>query len=200
MQPTQRGLDAMLAAWNALHPGVTPIDARLGLGTALGGPIDGVVAYPLADHWLLVSYGLTELGEKETDVPELSGSGFELTARVARDPRTVLPPQWMIQVIIGVARSFLDGADLGPGDWIVASGPLGDSPDAGPLTSVAIVTDPELPWTETPNGTANFWEIVGLTASEGNAAQAAGTAEPIIEALRRDNPLLITDPGRPAVA
>ncbi|GIE78127.1 hypothetical protein Aph02nite_40770 [Actinoplanes philippinensis] len=200
MQPTtRRGLDALTAAWAALHPGVTPIDARFGLSTVLGGAIDGVLAFPLEDHWLLVSYGLSELDDKETSVPEVSGSGFELTARVARDPRTVLPPQWMIQVINGVARSFVDGMDLSLGDWIVGAGALGGSAQAGPLTSVTIVADPELPRIDTANGVVHFWTVVGLTGPEGLAAQEAGTAEPLVAALRERSPLLITDPARPGL-
>lgn len=200
MQPTQRGLDALLAAWSDRHPDVTPMNARLGLGTALGGPFDGVIAFPLADHWLLISYGLTEIGEKETTVPEISGSGFELTARVARDPRTVLPPDWMIQVMAAVAGHFLSGNDISAGDWIGGTGPLGGAAEAGPLTAVAIVTDPEIPRIETANGTVHFWELVGLTAPEFRAVQEAGTAAPAVEALRRRNPLLITDPARPGLS
>jgi hypothetical protein len=199
MPTSQRGLEAILNSWSEVHPGVTPLDARLGLGVALGGPIDGFLAYPLAEQWLLVSYGLTELGDKESDVVEVSGSGFELTCRVVRDPASAIPPQWMLGVLTDLARRFLDGMDLEVGDWLVTNASLGGAADAGNLTSLAIVTDVELPHIDTPNGAAHFWQVVGLTAAEGVAANAAGSVTAILDELRSRDPKLATDPGRPSV-
>jgi hypothetical protein len=196
---TMPGLDAIVDGWARIHPDVEPIQVRLGAGTALGGPFDGVFGYPLPGHWLLVSYGLTELGPKESDIAELSGSGFEFTCRLARDPGATIPPEWMIRVMSDLATRFLAGADLDVGDWIVTPSPLGGATEAGPLTSLAIVIDTELASIDTPNGAVNFFQLVGLTAAEGAAANEAGTVEPIVAELRQRDPLLVTDPARPSL-
>jgi hypothetical protein len=200
MPASQRGLDAILDAWSGVLPGVAPIHARFGLGTALGGPLDGVLAYPLADHWLLVSYGLTELGDKETDIPEVSGSGFELTCRVARHSDSAIPPHWMIGVLADLTRRFLDGMELDVGDWLVTGAPSGGVPEDGALTSLAVVPDVELPRIDTLNGAVHFWQVVGLTAAEGAAAEAAGAVQPVIDELRGRDPLLTTPATWPATS
>ena len=84
------GWDAITAAMERLYPGQekpphlgTDFHARV----VFGGPevIDGFSAYAATEpvpHWHWVTYGLTELYAKESDDPEWSGYGFELTMHV----------------------------------------------------------------------------------------------------------------------
>ncbi len=62
----------------------------------LGGqdPLDGISAYKSetpVPHWHVVTYGFSELYEKETEDAEISGYGFELTFRLARSPEEEEP-------------------------------------------------------------------------------------------------------------
>ena len=55
----------------------------------LGGndPLDGISVYTAKEpieHWHFVTYGFSELYEKETGDPENSGFGFELTFRLVK--------------------------------------------------------------------------------------------------------------------
>ena len=84
--PERPGVAAILDAWQAADGGVEPVLLRFALGTELGGALDAVAAYPTGDRWTLVTLGLTELGEKVTQFPDISGYGFEFTMRIPLSP------------------------------------------------------------------------------------------------------------------
>ena len=85
----QVGFDAIAEALNTLYPDQAGAFYRTIVPYALGGndPLDGVQVFKSErgmPHWHYVTYGFTELYEKETDNPEESGYGFELTFRLKR--------------------------------------------------------------------------------------------------------------------
>lgn len=194
-----RGLDALLDAVSALVPGATPMHAKIGLGLPLGSPLEGVAAYPAPDHWLLVGYGLTELGEKESDEPDFSGAGFEFSLRLHRDDADTVPPQWPFRVLADLAQQVWDGTEYDLGDWVITPNPLGGDPDMAGQTSLAIVPDVELPRVDTPNGAVHLFQLVPLTAAEATAVQNDGSVDPVITDLAARDPLLAASPGRPSV-
>ena len=53
----------------------------------LGGPdpLDGISIYDGGDYWHFVTYGLSELYEKESDNKEWSGYGMEFTFKLKKD-------------------------------------------------------------------------------------------------------------------
>ena len=53
----------------------------------LGGkdPLDGISIYDGGSFWHFVSFGQTELYEKETETPDISGYGYELTFKLKKD-------------------------------------------------------------------------------------------------------------------
>ena len=60
-------------------------------------PIAGISVYlrdEPATHFHFVTYGFTELFGKETDDPETSGFGFELTMRLAAPEESGQLPSW----------------------------------------------------------------------------------------------------------
>lgn len=194
------GLVRIYEEWEQHHPGVEPLTVQFAAGGESESAVDGVLSYPLDDHWLLVTFGLTELGEKTSPEPKVSGAGFEFTCRLPRDPGDTAPPQWALRVLHALADKFLAGTDLDVGHWIVTSGPLGGDPGNGAMTSLAIVPDAELRGIATPNGVVLFFQVVGLLADEGAKAQESGGVDAIIGCLRDRDPRLVTDPNRPAVA
>lgn len=193
------GVTAILDAWQAVDTLAEPVVARYALGVELGGSLDAVAGYPGEGLWTMVTLGLTELDGKVTRFPDISGYGFEFTMRVPRPQPTTIPPDWARRLLADLAARMRGGADFGPGDWIVTPHPLGAVAANGPLTGLAITYDPQLTRIDTPNGAVDFLTVVGLTTAEAEAAQRAGEVRSILDDLRAQDPLLVTDPARPSV-
>jgi Suppressor of fused protein (SUFU) len=186
------GWDAIARAVEAAHPGVTPI--HFGSDATLPNQgIWGISAYPIDDHWLAVTLGLSELYEKVSDDPSTSGWGIELTIRPLRTDDQ--PPQWALRLlralggaIHSTGRPFADGHRLDPG------GPITGSDDTR-LRAVAFATDPELDGVETMNGRVEFLQVVGITMEELDTMKETSTAA-VLDGLREHDPLLRVDPAR----
>lgn len=147
---------------------------------ALGGsdPLDGISVYkadkPVA-HWHFVTYGFSELYEKETDNPEDSGYGFELTCRLVRQEDEEEPPAWALNLLQNMGRYvFTSGNVFQAGDYLDANGPICLGADTE-LTALAFVGDPELEAIDTPNGRVEFLQMVGITQDELEAMQTWNT-------------------------
>jgi hypothetical protein len=193
------GLDALLRAVSALVPGAEPVHAKIGLGLPLGSALEGVAAYPAEDHWWLVGYGLSELGEEESDEPDYSGAGFEFSLRLYRNGADQAPPVWPFRLLADLAQQVWDGTAYDLGDWIITPGPLGGDPTMDGQTALAIVPDVRLPRIDTPNGAVHLFQLVALTTAEGAAAQHDGSADAVVADLAARDPLLTVTPGRPSV-
>ena len=194
------GWDAITGALDALYPWVEPRHFGTLIRYRLGGPdpLDGLSAYKRLEpvpHWHIVSYGLSELYEKESDDAETSGYGFELTFRPTCDPAEEEPPMWALSFLQNLARYvFQTGNVFRNGDWMPANGPISRDHDTA-LHSVAFTADPELPAITTPFGRVEFRQVVGLTDDELRAARLWNTAS-LLEALRPHLPLLVTELDR----
>ncbi len=199
--PGWSAIDAHLAT---LYPDVTPQHFGTVIGYRLGGPdpLDGLSFYPRTDpvpHWHAVTYGLSELYDKEAPDPEVSGWGFELTFRVARDAGDTEAPMWAATLLQNLARYvFSSGNVLRPGDHMDANSPLNLDHGTTALTALAFLEDPELDAVTTPNGTVRFVQAVGLTADELAAARGWDTAG-VLGLLAERDPLLVTDLDRASI-
>ncbi|MBB6118454.1 hypothetical protein FHS13_000382 [Nocardiopsis algeriensis] len=193
------GLIRIYEEWAERYPDVQPLTIQFAAGETSDGGLDGVLAYPLDGHWLLVTFGLTELGEKTSDEPRVSGAGFEFTCRIPREDRDKSVPAWILRVLHALADHFLSGSDLDVGHWIVTPSPLGGDPANGDMTSLVIVPDVDVRAMDTDNGIVLFFQLVGLKADEGADVQKAGTAAPLVALLRDRDPRMLTNPGRETV-
>nr|WP_042184330.1 suppressor of fused domain protein [Kibdelosporangium sp. MJ126-NF4]CEL16228.1 suppressor of fused homolog [Kibdelosporangium sp. MJ126-NF4]CTQ94153.1 suppressor of fused homolog [Kibdelosporangium sp. MJ126-NF4] len=166
---------------------------------SLGGedPLDGVSAYTRAEptpHWHYVSYGMSELFEKESEDLEVSGWGFEFTFRLARAAEETEPPLWPANLMQNLARYvFGTGNWFAPGHHMDAGGPIAADNADSLIRTVAFIADPELGEIDTPNGSLQFLQIVGLTHDEYEAATEWNT-ESLLDLLRL--PLAVTDINR----
>lgn len=163
---------------------------------ALGGPdpIQGISAYRSErqrHHLHYVTYGFSELYEKESDDPGVSGFGFELTFRLACEPDDE-PPNWVLNFLQNVGRYvFETGNRFGVGHTMSLNGPIRQGDDTA-IRAIGFTLDPELGKIVTPNGWVEFLQIVGLTEEERGAARL-WNAESFLELARKNCPMLLTD-------
>jgi suppressor of fused-like protein len=188
----------------AFYPGVEPMHWGTIVGWRLGGPdpLDGISAYandgpPL--HWHYISYGSSELYTKESDDPDRSGWGLELTFRLARTAGAEdAPPIWAVNFLQNLARYIEEsGKVLWPGHHMNANGPIAAEIDTL-IEAAVFIEDPELGAIDTPHGRVRFVQVVGITLDEYELIRRWNT-DSVVELLGRGNPLHVTDLERRSV-
>ncbi|HWO21991.1 MAG TPA: suppressor of fused domain protein [Kofleriaceae bacterium] len=199
------GWDAIDAALAPIYGDVEPLHYGTVIPYALGGndPLHGISVYRRetpVPHWHFVTYGFTDLFDKETDDPEVSGFGFELTLRLARDPAGVgdEPPSWALNFLQNLGRYvFGTGNRFALGHKMGLNGPIALEHDTQ-ITAVCFAEDPELGEFTSEHGAARFLQVVGITDDEYALVQEWSTAG-LLEVLARRLPSLVTDLGRAPV-
>ena len=197
------GWDAIEQALARLYPDQEPLHYAPSVPASLGGeyPLDGISIYradgPRA-HWHLVSFGLSELYEKDSEDPDQSGYGFELTFRLARPKREERPPMWAIGMLQNVASYVVrTGNTLEEGDRLPLNGPIALGHDTE-IHAATFVLDSQLGRIETPHGRLKFLQLVGVTMDE-IAAMQRWNSEGVIGMLARTNPRLVTSLARRSI-
>lgn len=191
------GWDAIDGALEPIYGNQEPKHFGTVIKWMLGGPdpLDGISAFKRLEpipHWHFISYGLTELYEKDTEDLDCSGYGFELTFRLACDADESEPPHWPMNLMQNLARYvFQSGNIFQAGHWVNLNGPIALERDTQ-ICSVAFVDDPELAAIDTPHGWVEFLQIVGLTQDEEDAGKL-WNARGLIAAFEPYMPLYITD-------
>jgi hypothetical protein len=152
-------------------------------------------------HWHLVTIGLSELDDKQSENRALSGWGFELTLRL-RDEHggdAGGDPHWAVDLLANLAAYvWTTRHPFAPGHHVDLGGPIRLDTDSR-VTAAVVVRDPGLPTLVGPFGAVDFLQVLGLTADELETCRTVST-EAVVEVLARDNPLLVTDVGRSTVA
>lgn len=194
------GWDAIDAAMSKLYGDAQPAHWGTTVPFHLGGedPLHGVSAYTSTagrPHWHYVTYGLTELFEKETDDPESSGFGFELTFRLARTEDETAPPVWPVSLLQNLARYvFKTGNVFSPGHHMNANGAIHTGSETA-LRALAFTSEAELPPQESPHGAFELVQVVGVTLDELEAAQT-WNVDGLLDLARQTEPHLVTDLSR----
>jgi hypothetical protein len=160
-------------------------------------PLEGVSAFPAGDHWHYVTYGLTELYDDEKSFPArpgVSGWGFELTFRLARQPGD-MAPAWPVAMLQRLARYVFRSSNVfRPGDHMELNGPLGGLRNTQ-LEAVLFTEDPQLPPIESRHGRVSFVQVFGATKDEVDAVRD-WRCDGFLELTARSNRFLVTYPGR----
>ena len=197
------GWDAINAALEPLYGDEEPLHWGTIVRWRMGGPdpLDGVSAHRAEGpppHWHYVSYGLSELYDKESDDAAISGWGMELTFRLVRAASDDQAPVWPVSLMQNLARYiFESGNVLAVGDHIDLNGPIAlDEPTE--IRAVAFTEDEQLGTIDTPHGSVTFVQIVGLTMDEYEAAQDWDTSA-LLGVLKSSAPLLVTDLSRRSI-
>jgi hypothetical protein len=168
------GWAAIDRAMGMVHPGVVPhqFASKTAYDLDSPSPLPAVSVYEgtRPDHWHYVTHGLTELFEKTSADPDVSGFGYELTLRLPRHPHEEQPPVWPIRLLQGIGHYVLSGhGSLDTGHVIDLGGPLcpaAEGSEPTRLQGVVCVPDPALSKMETPHGSVLFLLLFGLTPEE----------------------------------
>ncbi|MEK4031326.1 suppressor of fused domain protein [Pseudobacillus sp. FSL P4-0506] len=199
-EENKAGWDAIDQAMKDLYGEQEPKHFGTLISYMLGGndPLDGISVYVAKEpieHWHFVTYGFSELYEKETEDPENSGFGFELTFRLAKADHETEPPNWALNLLQNLARYiFGSGNVFKKGDYMDANGPICLESNTA-LTALAFTNDPELSSMDTLNGKVEFIQVVGITADELEAMQIWNTLG-VLKACANHMPYYITDLSR----
>lgn len=138
----------------------------------IGGPdpLDGISIYDGGSYWHFVTYGLSELYEKETDNKEYSGYGMEFTFKLKKD--NYEDEEAEIKCICGllqqIARiTFTKGEMFNPFEYLYTGQSEGiDSKQRSNITGFITIPDTNLKPINTENGKVVFVEFIGATNDE----------------------------------
>lgn len=169
------GWDAITAACRDRYGEVEPVHWGVAVPWFLGGPdpLPGVSAYDAGEAWHYVSYGLTELYEKESEDAATSGYGFELSFLLRKTSDE--PPTWPVSLFQNLARYvFQTGNVLQDGDYMPFNGPIA-AEEVTELVGGLFVADPDLVSQRTENGDMAFRRLIAVTEGELRAAQQWNT-------------------------
>lgn len=169
------GWDAITEAFDKVYPGQdNPKHYGTLVSWRLGGPdpIDGISVYDGGDYWHFVTYGLSELYEKESEDAEWSGYGMEFTMRLKKGCYNPEDEENELRCICGnlqqIAKiTFNSGELFLPWEWIYTGQKNGiDLKHASKLTGFITVPDALVQPIVTPFGKVEFVEFVGVTDAE----------------------------------
>lgn len=167
------GWNAIEDAFEAVYPGQ---DDPKHYGTLIswrfGGndPLDGISIYDGGDYWHFVTFGLSELYEKETDDPEYSGYGMEFTLKLKKgcyqDEESEL--RGICGILQTIARiTFTSGELFNPFEYLYTGQTTGmDVRQQSKITGFITVPDTKVSGIVTPNGKVDFVEFIGATDAE----------------------------------
>lgn len=167
-------------------------------------PIDGTSIYDSNKqefHRHFVSYGMSEIHyNEEAAGGEFSKWGFEFTFRLKpfKEDEQDDDPFWVIEVMNNLARYVYQSEQwFEEYHFVPAEGPIRtETKEPVDIVGLAFVLDPELGKIDTPHGEVSFLQMVGLTSKELARLKKNPTTEEVkalIDEMRKDNPLLITD-------
>ena len=138
----------------------------------LGGPdpLDRVTIYDGGDYYKYVTYGLTELYDKESKDQTKSGFGMEFTFKLKKD--TYKDEEGELKNVVGVLQTLakatiVDGEIFKPYEYIyTGQTKVMDTEQKSNIIGFIIVPDTEFQSLVTPYGRVDFLALIGITAEE----------------------------------
>lgn len=167
------GWDAITNEFDKIYPNQkNPKHYGTLISWNLGGndPLRGISIYDGGDYWHFVTYGLTELYEKESKNKEVSGYGMEFTFKLKKDKYDNEEAE--IKCICGILQSiaritFTNGEIFKPYEFIYTGQTTGiDANGRSNITGFITIPDTNAKPLNTPNGKMEFVELIGVTDNE----------------------------------
>lgn len=211
MSSEDEGREVKPIGWDAIDKALAPIYGDrepVHYGTIipmmLGGkdPLTGISVYKNLTpkpHYHFVTFGYSELYEKETEDPEYSGYGFEMTFRLACAPNSPNePPNWPLSFLQNLARYvFSSGNAFDERHHCPFNGPIALEEETD-ITAGFFMLDPQLQSIQTPNGLVKFLQLVGLSTDEYELIKE-GYFDAVADRVADLEPLGITEIYRPSI-
>lgn len=172
-QSAGQGWKAITKLCDEVYPGQNnPKHYGTAISWEFGGndPLDGISIYDGGDYWHFVTYGLSELYEKESDTKDVSGYGMEFTFKLKKD--NYENEENEIKCICGILQSaaritFTSGEVFNAYEYLYTGQKEGiDCNRKSNITGFITVPDDEFHEIDTPNGKLNFVEFIGATDNE----------------------------------
>ena len=143
----------------------------------LGGndPLKGISIYDSGDYWHFITYGLSELYEKESAIKDVNGYGMELTFKLKKD--NYENEENEIKCICGILQSiaritFTKGEVFNSYEYLYTGQTEGiDYNRKSNITGFITVPNDKFHEINTQNGKVNFVEFIGVTDNELKAIQ-----------------------------
>lgn len=167
------GWDAITSEFERIYPGQTnPKHYATLIKWGFGGkdPLDGISIYDGGDFWHFVTYGMTELYEKEEEDEEISGFGYEMTFKLKKEEYS--DEEGELRCICGILQTiaritFTKGEVFGPFEYLYTGQTAGiDACRKSNITGFICVPDSSVNTIDTPNGKVAFLEFIGMTDAE----------------------------------
>lgn len=133
-------------------------------------PLQGISIYDGGDYWHFVTYGLTELYEKESNEKDVSGYGMEFTFKLKKD--NYENEENEIKCICGILQSiaritFTNGEIFNTYEYLYTGQTEGiDYNSKSNITGFITIPDDKFHEIDTPNGKVYFVLFIGVTNSE----------------------------------
>lgn len=172
------GWDAITYLCNEVYPNQKkPKHYGTLISWELGGndPLQGISVYDGGDYWHFITYGLSELYEKESDIKEISGYGMEFTFKLKKD--NYENEENEIRCICGILQSiaritFSKGEIFNAYEYLYTGQTDGiDCNRKSNITGFITIPDDKFHEINTSNGKICFVEFIGVTDNELKAIQ-----------------------------
>ena len=167
------GWDAIINEFEKLYPDqLEPRHYGTLISWRLGGkdPLEGISVYETEDYWHFITFGLTELFEKESENKDISGYGMEFTLKLKKDDITKeeVELKGVCGILQTIARiTFTKGEIFRPFEYLYTGQKEGmDVKQKSKITGFITVPETKIQGIDTPNGHVDFVELVGVTDSE----------------------------------
>lgn len=133
-------------------------------------PLDGISVYDAGDYWHFVTFGLSELYEKENENKDISGYGFEFTYKLKKecydDEEAEIKSACALLQQLG-KLVIVDKAIIKPNEYLYTGQTEGvDSKGRSKITGFITMPDSTVNIINTPNGRVEFLQLIGVTDSE----------------------------------
>jgi hypothetical protein len=166
------GWDAIDEEAKRIYPGQNnPKHYAAMIKWRLGGPdpLDGISIFDGGDYWHFVTYGLSELYEKESEDLEYSGYGMEFTFKLKKgSPNEEQEIKCVCGLLQQIARiTFKNGEIFKPFEYLYTGQKEGiDSRQISDITGFITIPDTKFQTLNTKNGKVEFVEFIGATNAE----------------------------------
>ena len=193
------GWDAIDKALNDIYPEQEPKHYAPEVPVNLGGndPLDGISVYfdKTNGFYHYITYGLTELHQKESDNKEFSGWGFELTFKLKSNSKLNNTPKWPITLLQQTAKVVFDKGVEFDEFHSLSSGPI--TSEESSIDGLLFILDNQLGERDSEYGRFKFLQIFGLTEKEFDGiTDKTIDRRDLIKEEQVKNPLLLTDINR----